>query len=133
MRFVPAEVCGCEVRTASGLVEGRLGEGVWEFLGIPYAAPPIGDARLTASQEVAQFLQGAEDRRTHQVVGADIVQVGRRVHGQGCGVFAAGVGARFVEGAQVPLQERAGDLRASQPHRKSRSSSRALKTAGHTR
>ena len=53
MDFVPAGACGCEVRTASGLVEGRLKEGVWEFLGIPHAAPPTGDALLTASQEVA--------------------------------------------------------------------------------
>ncbi len=33
------------MKTAAGKVEGRLEEGVWEFLGIPYAAPPIGPLR----------------------------------------------------------------------------------------
>lgn len=34
-----------EVKTRTGLVQGILQEGVQAFLGIPYAAPPVGDLR----------------------------------------------------------------------------------------
>ena len=34
-----------KVETTSGKVEGILQEGVYQFLGIPYAEPPVGDLR----------------------------------------------------------------------------------------
>ena len=34
-----------QVKTASGVVEGKVDGTVNEFLGIPYAAPPVGDLR----------------------------------------------------------------------------------------
>jgi para-nitrobenzyl esterase len=45
MEFEETGPCRCTVRTNEGLVEGRLDAGVWEFLGIPYAAPPSGSLR----------------------------------------------------------------------------------------
>lgn len=39
---------GVIVRTASGLVEGTVVEGVHAFLGVPYAAPPFGAHRFAA-------------------------------------------------------------------------------------
>jgi para-nitrobenzyl esterase len=35
----------CAVKTGAGLVEGRLEQGIWEFLGIPYARPPVAELR----------------------------------------------------------------------------------------
>jgi para-nitrobenzyl esterase len=45
MDFTETSPCKCKVRTGAGQVEGRLEEGIWEFLGIPYAAPPTGERR----------------------------------------------------------------------------------------
>jgi para-nitrobenzyl esterase len=45
MEFEETAPCRCVVETGAGLVEGRLEEGVWEFLGIPYASPPTGALR----------------------------------------------------------------------------------------
>ena len=41
-----------EVRTAAGLVRGRLEDGLAVFRGIPYAAPPLGEARFQAPRPV---------------------------------------------------------------------------------
>lgn len=49
---------GILVTTDSGPIEGRDGERAasWEFLGIPYAAPPVGDLRWRAPQPVAAWV-----------------------------------------------------------------------------
>ncbi len=45
MDFGETAPCRCAVPIDAGQVEGRLEGGVWEFLGIPYAAPPTGGLR----------------------------------------------------------------------------------------
>ena len=40
-----SETRGLLVETASGLVEGFEDDGVFSYLGIPYARPPVGDLR----------------------------------------------------------------------------------------
>jgi len=52
MDFQETGPCRCKVSTDAGMVEGRLEEGVWEFLGIPYAAPPTGELRWRPPQPV---------------------------------------------------------------------------------
>ena len=42
---VPAASTAPQVKTASGIVEGKDDGPVHAFLGIPYAAPPVGDLR----------------------------------------------------------------------------------------
>lgn len=42
------EISGPEVLTASGVVRGRLKDGLFVFRGIPYAAPPTGAGRFQA-------------------------------------------------------------------------------------
>lgn len=42
---------GSEVQTTSGLVKGHVGPlrpEVFEYLGVPYASPPLGDLRFAA-------------------------------------------------------------------------------------
>lgn len=48
------------VRTTSGLVRGIEARGVHAFLGVPYAAPPVGRLRYTAPQRPAPW-QGERD------------------------------------------------------------------------
>ncbi len=43
------------VRTASGLVRGTVGSSFREFLGIPFAAPPVGDLRFRLPQPAASW------------------------------------------------------------------------------
>lgn len=45
MEFDETAPSRCAVKIDAGLVEGRLEQGVWEFLGIPYATPPVGELR----------------------------------------------------------------------------------------
>ena len=52
MEFKQTEPSRCAVKTAAGLVEGRLKQGAWEFLGIPYATPPVGELRWRPPQPV---------------------------------------------------------------------------------
>ena len=52
------------VKTDAGKVEGAVAtSGVREFLGVPYAAPPVGDLRWKAPQPVAGW-KGARDAKT---------------------------------------------------------------------
>src|SRR6478752_6962193 len=46
--------------TRYGLVEGRIDQGICRFLGIPYAAPPVGRNRFAKPQPVASWT-GARD------------------------------------------------------------------------
>lgn len=48
------------VKTADGPVRGFVVNGVSEFLGIPYAAPPIGDLRWRPPQEVTPWTKALE-------------------------------------------------------------------------
>jgi para-nitrobenzyl esterase len=62
--ILPFTLCGAsslKVKTASGVVEGKQDGPVRAFLGIPYAAPPLGDLRWKAPQPVAQW---KETRKT---------------------------------------------------------------------
>ena len=42
----------CEVCTKSGLVRGKKEDGVYKWLGIPYAKKPIGECRFRKAQPV---------------------------------------------------------------------------------
>ena len=44
-----------QVKTRSGTVQGKDDGKVKSFLGIPYAAPPVGDLRWRAPQPVAKW------------------------------------------------------------------------------
>jgi len=46
---------GPVVQTAEGPVAGLVNNGVYEFRGIPYAAPPVGELRLRPPQPVAHW------------------------------------------------------------------------------
>jgi para-nitrobenzyl esterase len=46
---------GPQVKTAAGVVEGRADGSVSVFLGIPYAAPPVGDLRWRAPMPAAKW------------------------------------------------------------------------------
>jgi para-nitrobenzyl esterase len=52
MEFEETAPSRCAVKINAGLVEGRLEQGVWEFLGIPYAKPPVGGLRWKPPQPV---------------------------------------------------------------------------------
>lgn len=43
------------VRTRSGVLRGRTGGGVAAFKGVPYAAPPFGQARFAAPRPVVSW------------------------------------------------------------------------------
>ncbi|MEV4112697.1 carboxylesterase family protein [Nonomuraea sp. NPDC049695] len=49
-----------EVRTAAGVVRGRAEDGLAVFRGIPYAEPPLGEARFQAPKPVARW-EGVRD------------------------------------------------------------------------
>jgi para-nitrobenzyl esterase len=51
-----AQVDGPVVQTANGAVRGAVGTQYTEFLGIPYAAPPVGGLRWKAPQPAAHWL-----------------------------------------------------------------------------
>src|SRR5499427_7765369 len=44
-----------QVKTAEGPVSGLLKNGVYEFLGIPYAAPPVGKLRWMPPKPVSKW------------------------------------------------------------------------------
>ncbi|CDZ90858.1 carboxylesterase family protein [Rhodococcus ruber] len=48
------------VQTGAGAVRGTVVDGVWAFLGIPYAAAPVGPARFAAPAPVPRW-EGARD------------------------------------------------------------------------
>ena len=50
-----ARAGGAQVQTVEGPVRGIVKDGVYEFLGIPYAAPPVGALRWMPPQPVAHW------------------------------------------------------------------------------
>jgi para-nitrobenzyl esterase len=52
---MPADASVLKVTTQEGRVEGILKDGVAEFLGIPYAAPPVGNLRWKPPQQHASW------------------------------------------------------------------------------
>jgi para-nitrobenzyl esterase len=52
-----AESASPTVRTAEGAVQGVVRNGISEFLGIPYAAPPVGDLRWQPPKPAAPWTQ----------------------------------------------------------------------------
>src|SRR5262245_46264394 len=51
---------GVDIPTEGGTVHGKVAGGSRAFLGIPYAAPPVGDLRWRPPQPAAAW-QGARD------------------------------------------------------------------------
>jgi para-nitrobenzyl esterase len=82
------------VTTWSGPVRGVEGAGVRAWLGLPYAAPPVGDLRWRAPQPVVPWT-GVRDATR---IGADCVQaLGRRaVLGGGGGIVVGSEDCLFV-------------------------------------
>jgi para-nitrobenzyl esterase len=60
------------VRTAAGAVAGQEAAGVRQWLGIPYAAPPVGDLRWRAPQPPAEW----SGTRPAETFGAPCLQAG---------------------------------------------------------
>ena len=52
---LPAQAAGPEVRVESGRLRGAERDGVRAFLGIPFAAPPLGDLRWRAPQPAPRW------------------------------------------------------------------------------
>jgi para-nitrobenzyl esterase len=52
MEFKEIGESRCAVKTDAGLVEGVFEDGIWRFLGIPYARPPLGGLRWKPPQPV---------------------------------------------------------------------------------
>ncbi len=57
MTLAPRALADTQVRIDSGVIEGKVGpeQGVRSFLGIPFAAPPVGDLRWREPQPVAPW------------------------------------------------------------------------------
>ena len=54
-RAAPADGSGLVVSTDKGKLQGKSAEGIDQFLGIPYAAPPVGALRWAAPQPVTPW------------------------------------------------------------------------------
>lgn len=74
-------------RTEAGMVRGLEGEGLRAFLGVPYAAPPLGNLRWRSPQPVARWTGERDATR----IGADCTQaIGREAVLGGGGGFVVG-------------------------------------------
>jgi para-nitrobenzyl esterase len=74
-------------RTEAGAVRGMQGDGLRAFLGVPYAAPPLGDLRWRSPQPVQPW-EGVRDATR---IGADCTQaIGRKAILGGGGGFVVG-------------------------------------------
>lgn len=51
----PSGTAHPQVNVAQGVLRGQEHDGAQEFLGVPYAAPPVGDARLRPPQEPGRW------------------------------------------------------------------------------
>ena len=56
-----AVAAGPIVTTAEGRVEGLVANGVAQFLGVPFAAPPVGDLRWTPPKKHEPWNRYSED------------------------------------------------------------------------
>ena len=65
-----ASAAPSQVRTQSGLVQGVDADGVTSWLGIPFAAPPVGDLRWREPQAPASW----QGMRTADHFGAQCMQ-----------------------------------------------------------
>src|SRR5262245_58639209 len=54
-RITASDTTGPVVNTAEGPVKGLVRNGVYEFRGIPYAAPPVGKLRWMPPQPVGKW------------------------------------------------------------------------------
>ena len=53
--FAAAQEPSVQVKTDTGIVEGKMQGSAKAFLGIPYAAPPVGDLRWKAPMAAASW------------------------------------------------------------------------------
>jgi para-nitrobenzyl esterase len=66
---------GPRVQTTNGPVRGFIAEGIAQYLGIPYAAPPVGDLRWRPPQPAAAW-QGERDATKFAPTCAQITELG---------------------------------------------------------
>ena len=52
---MPARAAISQAKTTAGAVQGEVVDGIGEFKGIPFAAPPVGELRWKAPQPPAHW------------------------------------------------------------------------------
>lgn len=103
-----ADYAGPVVRTADGDVRGMQGAGLRVFLGVPYAAPPVGDLRWRAPRPVQPWTGMRDATR----IGADCTQAlgPKSILGGGGGVVFGSEDCLYLNiyaPAEEPESERA--------------------------
>ena len=88
-----------EIRTAAGVLRGRLEAGLAVFRGIPYAEPPVGALRFAAPQAVSAWT----GVRPAFSFGPPPPQPGIRAGRLRAGDPRATTGSRSTSGRPIPL------------------------------